>query len=180
MDELEHNMGTRLHPSDPLSPAHPRTSLRRRPWLAWLVLLCAVLPACNTLPDPYLDPQGSETTHTVIETIPGQWHVLVRVNYFSSDDAAERLLRDRVADLCPAGDLVVENLHVAGVPRIATADVHCAGSETTAAPTTEAPTTEAPTAGTPPTEAPETDMPETAPPDVTTGDDEVVPPPDTP
>jgi hypothetical protein len=55
--------------------------------------------------------------------------VLVRVNYFSSEEAAERFLRERVADLCPEGDLVLENLQVTGVPRIATADAHCAGTE---------------------------------------------------
>jgi hypothetical protein len=107
------------------------------------------LPACNTLPDPYLDPEGRETIHTVTETIPGQWHVLVRVNYFSSEEAAERLLHERVSDLCPDGDLVIENLHVAGVPRIATADVHCAGTEapdTEAADAMETPAAEAPTA----------------------------------
>jgi hypothetical protein len=100
---------------------------------ALLLALSAALPACHTLPDPYLDPEGQETIHSVIESAPGQWHVLVRVNYFSSEEAAERLLRERVADLCPEGDLVVDNLHVAGVPRVATADVHCAGAEAPAA-----------------------------------------------
>lgn len=150
-------MGTRLHAAPPI-PYLPRpTPTRGRVWFASFALaLAAVLPACNTLPDPYLDPQGQETIHTVVETSPGQWHVLVRVNYFSSDDAAERLLRDRVAHLCPDGDLVVDDLHVAGVPRIATADVHCAGSEASAPPTTEKPAADTPGADTPAAEAPAT------------------------
>ena len=89
----------------------------------------ATLAACTALPDPRLDSKGSETVHSVIETAPGQWHVLVRVNYFSSPGSAERLLRERVADLCPDGDLVLENLQVVGNPRMATADAHSAGAK---------------------------------------------------
>jgi hypothetical protein len=167
-------MGTRLHassrPAGPLRDAcgTPRpAAIRRRAWLAALALV-AVLTACNTLPNPYLDPHGQETIHSVIEQSPGQWHVLVRVNYFSSDNAAERLLRQRVAHLCPEGDLVVDHLHVAGVPRIATADVHCAGSETTAPDTTESPAAQGPGADTSAVEPP------------TTGSEEVAPFPDSP
>jgi len=98
----------------------------------------AALAGCSTLPDPRLDPDGRETVHSVVEMAPGWWHVLVRVNYFSSGEAAERLLRERVAGLCPEGDLVLENVQVVGNPRIATADAHCAGAapppDTVAAP----------------------------------------------
>lgn len=100
--------------------------------------LTAALAGCSTLPDPRLDPDGRETVHSVVEMAPGWWHVLVRVNYFSSAEAAENLLRERVADLCPEGDLVLENVQVVGIPRIATADAHCAGAaappDTAAAP----------------------------------------------
>jgi hypothetical protein len=89
----------------------------------------AAVAGCSTLPDPRLDPEGREMAHSVVETAPGWWHVLVRVNYFSSGEAAERLLRERVADLCPDGDLVLENLQVIGNPRMASADAHCAGAE---------------------------------------------------
>lgn len=107
-----------------------------------ILAVIAALAACSTLPDPRLDPEGSETVHSVIETSPGHWHVLVRVNYFSSPGAAERVLRERVADLCPDGDLVLENLQVVGTPRMATADARCAGTETPPDTTATAPPAE--------------------------------------
>jgi len=123
-----------------LAPTRPTNAPRTTPcaiaarvWRASRPLIAiavtVALAGCSTLPDPRLDPEGRETIHSVVEMTPGWWHVLVRVNYFSSPEAAERLLRARVADLCPDGDLVLENLLVAGVPRIATADAHCAGTE---------------------------------------------------
>jgi len=138
-------MGRKLRLVPP-SPTHagctsPR-SIAMRGWRASRAMVTmavtVALASCTTLPDPRLDPEGRETVHSVVEMAPGWWHVLVRVNYFSSGEAAERLLRERVADLCPEGDLVLENVQVVGNPRIATADAHCAGAapppETAAAP----------------------------------------------
>jgi len=121
----------------PTPPTHATrtapSAIAARGWLVCRSMIAmavtAALAGCSTLPDPRMDPHGREMAYSVVEMAPGWWHVLVRVNYFSSAEAAERLLRERVADLCPDGDLVLENLQVIGHPRMASADAHCAGAE---------------------------------------------------
>lgn len=126
--------------------------------LAIRLLLVAVgaLAACTTLPDPYLAPEGSETAATVDELGPGQYHVLVRINYFAAEDEAERLLRERAATLCKEGEAVhIDHLATARQPAMAAADVTCGDPEA------ESPVAEPASDATPPDAeeevAPETD-----------------------
>ncbi len=95
--------------------------------LATLLLVAVgAIAACATFPDPHLAPEGSETAATVDELGPGQYHVLVRINYFAADGEAERLLRARAATLCKEGEaLHIDHLATARQPAMAAADVTC-------------------------------------------------------
>jgi len=90
-----------------------------------VILLLATLAACTTLPDPHLAPEGSETAATIDELGPGQYHVLVRINYFAADGEAERLLRERAATLCGDQAVHLDHLATARQPAMAAADVTC-------------------------------------------------------
>jgi len=89
------------------------------------ILLLAAVAACATFPDPHLAPEGSETAATVDELRPGQYHVLVRINYFAPDDEAERLLRKRAATLCGDEAVHIDHLATARQPAMAAGDVTC-------------------------------------------------------
>ncbi|NCO58117.1 MAG: hypothetical protein COW73_02305 [Nitrospirae bacterium CG18_big_fil_WC_8_21_14_2_50_70_55] len=103
------------------------------------LLLAAAVAACTGLPAPYLAPQGSETAAAVDELGPGQYHVLVRINYFAPDGEAERLLRARAATLCAKGEaLHIDHLAIARQPAMAAADVTC-GEPKVEPPTPDAP-----------------------------------------
>ena len=94
-----------------------------RTWLP--IAVASLATACATLPASQPLPVGQEAAHTVSQVAPGQWHVMVRVNYFAPETEAERLLRARAAELCPDTEAVVEGLHLVKQPHQASADVHC-------------------------------------------------------
>ena len=115
------------------------------------ILLVAALAACTTLPDPHLAPEGSETAATIDELGPGQYHILVRINYFAADGEAERLLRERAATLCGDEAVHIDHLATARQPAMAAADVTCGDPK--AEPPAEPSAEEVPAEAAPPTDA---------------------------